>query len=286
MKDSKKPKRMILVIFLILTVAFIAITLWGNLTVTGVHYTISSERLPTAFENYKIAQISDLHNAQFGKNNAKIIHILKSENPDIIVITGDIVDSSNMHADIAVNFIQQAVHIAPCYYVTGNHEAWIGKTYDSLEAELLKAGVTVLHNEAIELSKSDETIQCIGLDDPDFTHRDSSIQTGILEMRLRDMNLQDGFKILLSHRPEAFRAYTANDIDLVFSGHAHGGQFRLPFIGGVVAPNQGFFPKYTSGEYHENNTTMLVSRGIGNSIIPIRINNPPEVVIAELHSLR
>lgn len=96
------------------------------------------------------------------------------------------------------------------------------------------------------------------------------------------MNLTDAYCILLSHRPEAFEVYAGENIDLVLSGHAHGGQFRLPFIGGMVAPNQGLFPKYDAGVYTQGNTTMVVSRGIGNSIIPIRFNNRPEIVSVEL----
>lgn len=284
MKCNKKSKRIILMIILILLVIFAAITVWGNLTVGTTRYRITSDRLPVAFEGYKIAQISDLHNAEFGQDNSKIIKILKEENPNIIVITGDLVDSNRTDIDIAMKFIQQAVKIAPCYYVTGNHEAWIGDIYDELEEQLLDADVTVLHDEVITLSNDKDSIQLIGLDDPDFTDRASYVQESILETKLHNMNLKSGFKLLLSHRPETFGVYVANDIDLVLSGHAHGGQFRIPFIGGVVAPNQGFFPKYDAGEYHESNTTMIVSRGIGNSIIPVRINNRPEVVIVQLYS--
>lgn len=104
----------------------------------------------------------------------------------------------------------------------------------------------------------------------------------MMENTLNSMNVTDSYCVLLSHRPEAFESYATQDIDLVLSGHAHGGQFRLPFIGGIVAPNQGFFPKYDSGMFSNNNTTMIVSRGLGNSIISIRFNNRPELVMVEL----
>ena len=109
-------------------------------------------------------------------------------------------------------------------------------------------------------------------------------QRYMVESKLKDLNLQDGFQLLLSHRPELFDIYVSTDIDLVLCGHAHGGQFRIPFIGGIVAPNQGLFPKYDAGIFSENETTMVVSRGIGNSIIPIRLNNRPEIVMIELQS--
>ena len=193
------------------------------------------------------------------------------------------IDSNHTNLEVALSFAQQAVKIAPCYFVTGNHEAWVGSQYEELKTSLENAGVTVLQDEAIELNYGDECIQLIGLNDPDFSERDSFLSESILETKLSQVNISNGFTILLSHRPEHFNVYQNKNIDLVLSGHAHGGQFRLPFLGGVIAPNQGLFPKYDAGIYTENGTTMIVSRGIGNSIIPVRINNRPEIVIIELN---
>lgn len=204
------------------------------------------------------------------KTTVALSLLSKKEKPDMIAITGDFVDSSKTDIDIAENLVLKLVEIAPCYYVTGNHEAWIGERYQELEKKLLDAGVVILHDRARNLTKDNINIQLVGLDDPDFTDRDSSIQESMLKTKLEEMNLTEDCCILLSHRPETFSAYVSEKMDLVLSGHAHGGQFQLPFIGGVVAPNQGLFPKYDAGEYSENNTTMIVSRGIGNSIIPIR----------------
>ena len=200
----------------------------------------------------------------------------------MIAITGDLVDSGRTDIGVAENLIRQLAMTAPCYYVTGNHEAWIGEQYQKLEKILLNEGVVILHDQSVSMTKNDETIQIVGLDDPDFTDRDSSIQESMLERKLEEMELTGGFCILLSHRPEVFNAYVAENIDLVLCGHAHGGQFRIPGVGGLVAPNQGLLPKYDAGEYSENNTTMIVSRGIGNSVIPVRINNRPEIVVVEL----
>ena len=124
----------------------------------------------------------------------------------------------------------------------------------------------------------------MGIEDPSF-QEDYLFGDSESVARQAIENLQnesDGYMILLSHRPELFDLYVETEMDLVFSGHAHGGQFRLPFIGGLVAPNQGFFPKYDAGQFKEENTTMIVSRGVGNSIIPIRINNRPEIIVARL----
>ncbi len=282
----KKPKRVILMTLIVLLAIFTVINLWENITVGTTFFKITSDRLPASFNGFKIAQISDLHNAELGQDHSEIIRILKEEKPQIIVITGDLIDSNHLDMDTAISFVQQAVTIAPCYYVTGNHEAWIKENYQKLEDRLLDSNVIILHDEVVLFERDSESIQLIGLDDPEFSDQDSYIQQIVLSTKLSNLNLDNRFRLLLSHRPEAFDAYVDNNIDLVLSGHTHGGQFRLPFIGGVVAPNQGFFPKVDAGEYHEFNTTMIVSRGLGNSIIPIRINNRPEVVIVELVSQR
>lgn len=280
---KKKKLRMIISVIAVLIVIW---TIWGNVTVSTTHYTIASNRIPGSFDHYKIAVVSDLHNKEFGKNNSRLAELIKEEQPDIIAITGDLVDSNKLDIEMAQKTVKKLVEIAPCYYVTGNHEAWMKEQYNELEKQLRKEGVVILHDSVERLTKNHETIQLAGLDDPDFTDRDSLIQSSMLEAKLGNMNLTNEYCVLLSHRPETFGAYVSAGIDLVLSGHAHGGQFRLPFIGGVIAPDQGLFPKYENGAYSENNTTMVVSRGIGNSIIPIRFNNRPEIVIVELRCNR
>ena len=273
------------VVFFIILLIFIVIVwlIWSNKTVKTTDITVSSNNLPTEFNDYKIAHISDLHNAEFGENNSKIIDILKNQNPDIIAVTGDLVDSNHTNIDIAVSFMKQAVKIAPCFYVTGNHEAWT-EQYNELESKLIECGVNVLHDTYFYLEKNGTKIKLVGIDDPSFTKGYELTEESIIETKLKEFNLEDSYTILLLHRPEYFKTYVNSNIDLVLTGHAHGGQFRLPFIGGLVAPNQGLFPKYDSGLFTENNTNMVVSRGIGNSIIPVRINNRPEVIMIKLQS--
>lgn len=281
MKKIKKRKTIILAVLLLLIA--VSWVIWGNLSVGTSRLTVISKNLPEAFDKFSVAHISDLHNAEYGKNNKKLIDILKTESPDIIAITGDLIDSNHTNLEIALSFVEQAVKIAPCYFVTGNHEAWIGSQYEEFKISLENAGVTVLQDEAVELNYGDACIELIGLNDPDFSDRDGFLAESVLETKLSQVNISDGFTILLSHRPELFNVYQNKNIDLVLSGHAHGGQFRLPFLGGVFAPDQGLFPKYDAGAYTENETTMIVSRGIGNSVIPVRINNRPEIVIIELN---
>ena len=146
------------------------------------------------------------------------------------------------------------------------------------------AGVTVLEDAQTDISLTWEFIRLIGVNDPsyqtDYLFGDAKT---VMNTKLEELHTeQDRFTILLSHRPELFETYVDHDLDLVLSGHAHGGQFRLPFVGGLVAPNQGFFPEYDAGLYSMNHTNMIVSRGIGNSILPFRFNNRPEVIIIEL----
>ena len=275
-------KKYLAVILAILLLVLVLWTIWGNVTVGVTHYSITSNQLPDSFDGFKIAVVSDLHNARFGSDNSQITRKIEEEHPDIIAITGDLVDSNRTDTETAIALVHKLMQIAPCYYVTGNHEAWIGKQFSELEEMLFAENVQILHDEVIQLEKNGQTIQLAGLDDPDFTERDTAVQQSMLQPKLNQMNLSDEYCILLSHRPETFVAYVEENIDLVLSGHAHGGQFRLPFIGGIVAPNQGLFPKYDAGKYTRNNTTMIVSRGIGNSIIPIRFNNRPEIVVIEL----
>lgn len=275
-------KKHIIIAVLSITIILGLWIVWGNTTVGVTHYEVTSDKLPISFDNYKIAVVSDVHNAEYGENNSRLIALIEKQEPDMIAITGDLVDSSKTDIEIAKNLVENLVEIAPCYYVTGNHEAWIGEEYQELEKILLDANVIILHDEYVEITQNNETIQIAGLDDPDFTDTDSFVQESILEMKLSDMNLSNNYCVLLSHRPETFGAYVSHDIDLVLSGHAHGGQFRLPFIGGLIAPNQGLLPEYDGGVYTENETTMIVSRGIGNSIIPIRFNNRPEIVMVTL----
>ena len=271
-------------IFSVALLTVIIWTIWGNTALMVNTVTVTAGRIPAAFSGFRIAQVSDLHNAEFGENNARLIGLLSESRPDIIVITGDLVDSGHTDIDIAVSFAEEADRIAPVYYVTGNHEARLSQ-YDRLRNGLEAAGVSMLEDRAVELERDGEKITLVGLSDPDFTVRGDVFGEvpAMVSTKLESLaDTESSYTILLSHRPELFESYASSGIDLVLSGHAHGGQFRLPFIGGLVAPNQGLFPKYDAGLYTDGSTQMVVSRGIGNSIIPVRFNNRPEIVIVEL----
>ena len=281
----KSRKKTILTLLLSLLIILIGWTLWGNTALEVNEFEIVSDRIPQGFDGFRIAQVSDLHNARFGEDNVKLIELLSQTEPDIIVLTGDLIDSRNTNVEVALDFARQSVEIAPVYYVSGNHESRV-TAYMDLKMGLGNAGVIVLENQKVEITRGQEYITLMGIDDPSF--QESYLfgdAAGVAEQVIGDLQeASDGYTILLSHRPELFDVYVATGMDLVFSGHAHGGQFRLPFIGGLVAPNQGFFPEYDAGQFTEEKTTMIVSRGVGNSIIPLRVNNRPEIVVASLCS--
>ncbi|HPZ90825.1 MAG TPA: metallophosphoesterase [Bacillota bacterium] len=254
---------------------------WQNngLVVTEMEYI--NEKVPPAFAGFRIVQVSDLHNKEFGRGNARLLAAIREARPDLVVITGDLADKRQTNVEVARSFAAEAAKIAPVFYVAGNHEQ--GLDYGEFRNLLAAAGVTVLDNAGITLERQGEHIALLGLADPAFL--DYALDAE--EIFARNLaGLMAGhagmFTVLLSHRPEKIDIYSAQGIDLVFAGHAHGGQFRLPLIGGLVAPHQGLFPKYTSGMYEEGDTAMVVSRGLGNSIFPLRLFNRPELVVVTL----
>ena len=282
---AKRKKFIFLAVVAAVLVPLVAWIAWGNTALELNTYTVTSARLPEIFDGYRIAHVSDLHNAEMGEDNEKLLSMLREADPDMIAITGDLIDSRNTNVEIALQFAQEAMKIAPCYYVSGNHEARVNE-YEELKTGLISAGVIILEDTQTEISIEGQTIMLIGANDPsfqtDYLFGDSET---VMNSKLTELHTDgEAFTILLSHRPELFDAYAEHDVDLVLSGHAHGGQFRLPFIGGVVAPNQGLFPEYDAGIYTDGNTNMLVSRGVGNSILPFRINNRPEVILIVLQA--
>lgn len=282
---AKKKKKTIALAVIAVIVALVVWTAWGNTALQLNTYTISSEELPDAFDGYRIAHISDLHNAEMGDGNKKLLAMLREAEPDIIAITGDMIDSRNTNVAVALAFAEEAMLIAPCYYVTGNHEARVSE-YEELKTGLEAVGVVVLDDARMELVLSSESITLLGVDDPSFyTDYLFGDAATVVSSKLAQLTTEEiGFTVLLSHRPELFDTYVESGMNLVFSGHAHGGQFRLPFVGGLIAPNQGLFPEYDSGLYTDGSTNMIVSRGIGNSLLPFRFNNRPEVILIELES--
>lgn len=283
MTTKKKKLSFVLSLTVIILTALIVWLLWGNRALELNTYTVTSDKIPKEFYGFRIAHVSDVHNTEIGDDNKKLLSVLREAEPDIIAITGDLIDSRNTDIETALRFAEGAAEIAPCYYVTGNHEARVAE-YDELKKRLVELGVVVLDNKRVELEKNGEALTFIGVDDPDFTadylFDDSKSIIEAQVQRLSDK--EDRYTVLLSHRPELFDVYAESGADLILSGHAHGGQIRLPVVGGIFAPHQGFFPEYDGGIYTNAGVKMIVSRGVGNSLFPLRVNNRPEVILIEL----
>lgn len=291
---SNKKKYIKSALVLLIVIALLLFCSYQNRHLETTYYTYKAEQLGADLEGYRIVQISDLHNVKFGKNNQKLVDRIRECEPDMIVLTGDLVDSNHTNVDRAVQFVDEIVKICPVYYVTGNHEYWLEKSeYDELMDGLVSAGVVILDNQVVEISRGDAKFRLVGLDDRSLADgtleallSDESIRNNQAEQKEETADNEDSgekeLTVVLAHEPQYLARYAGTGVDLVLSGHAHGGQFRLPFVGGIVAPDQGFLPEYTAGEYYMNGTEMIVSRGLGNSVIPVRLFNYPEIVCVDL----
>lgn len=275
-----------LIISLIVLISIIFFFYFQNNSIVTTEMTISSAKIPSGFDEYKIVQLSDLHSKSFWKNQSVLVKKVKRINPDLIVFTGDLVDAKRYDEEPSLILMKEMVQIAPVYYTTGNHEWWSGR-FNSLESKLSDLDVRVMRNKGDVITNGTDKIRIIGIDDPALDsggYSEQAVVEDAIVNSIKDLPEDSSFKILLSHRPEMISLYSHYKFDLVFSGHAHGGQLRIPFVGGLVAPNQGFFPKYTAGTYRLDDTTMVVNRGLGNSIIPLRIFNRPEIVVVTIKS--
>lgn len=256
----------------------------ANNTLETSRYEIASAKLPAAFDGYTIVQISDLHGKEFGKDNGKLLDAIEKEKPDLVVVTGDLVDERHFQLDKIRVFLERLVRLAPVFYATGNHEAdFFDEYFNALMTVVRESGAGVLLDQESRVTRggSGASIIIAGVRDPRF---DEPYEELLDQKLARFSNATDEFRLLLSHRPEGLDLYAKHGFDLVFSGHAHGGQFRVPLLcpQGLNAPGQGWFPKLTAGVCVKDATTLIVSRGLGPSVIPTRLFNRPELVVCRL----
>lgn len=263
---------------LLVVIVGYAFLYWNNQWLVVTEETVSSERIPQSFDGYRIVQISDLHDATFGENQSKLVEKVRSMNPDVIFITGDLIDKNRYDLQNSLHAVEKLVQLADVYYVLGNHEVAVNRI-NEIYGALEKLGVHILPNTSQEIERNGERLAIVGIEDP----LNGIGAQSMLDMATKDI-AKDAFTLLLAHRPEDIEAYAEHSMDVVFSGHAHGGQIRLPIIGGLFSPGQGLFPRLTSGKIVVENTTMIVSRGLGNSTFPFRIFNFPEIVVVELEA--
>ena len=281
-------KRMIIIwLFIILALVVFLINLIFNFIIVKKDYKIISEKIS---ESFKIVHLSDIHGVKTDYKKNQMLKIIKKSEPQIIVLTGDLIDATDYNdkkypIQKTIRFMKDIVKIAPVYFVFGNHEGALidDKTDQGFKfvKTIEEAGIRIVNNETDELKIGDTKIAILGLQEPQTVNSyDPFDKTIEEELRFVFQNIDDNaFKILLSHRPEYFNIYSEYNVDLCLTGHAHGGQFRIPFIRGIFAPNQGWFPKYSKGIYEMNGIKMIVSPGLGNSIFKFRIFNPMEIGI-------
>lgn len=262
--------------FALLCVA--ALAYWNN-AVRTVRYTYENKKLPRSFDGFKIAHVSDFHNKYYGKGAKRLVRRIANESPDIIVISGDMIQSRRMQNALAL--VDALVSVAPVYYVSGNHERYV-EEYPEFKEKMSAMGVHILEDESVALTHGDGEIALCGAVDPRFYMRRSEESSERFYEHIKDLRVEGKFNLLLSHRPEFMSAYVKAGFDLVLSGHAHAGQVRFPFVGAVFTPGEKFRPRYIVGRYDECSTTMIVSGGLGSSSIIPRVLNRPQLLIETL----
>ncbi len=266
-----KKRRTMIYIIAFLLLSGLLYLLWENTHFTVTDYEYKNTKVPETMDGLRILQISDLHNQSFGKDNRRLLAAIQEAKADVIMITGDLIDSTFTNTEKGLAFAAELVKVAPVYYCTGNHEHRLApKDLRAFLEGLSDLGVHVLYDEAVPFYGG----ILVGLKDP--SGRKHTLG------RILKNETEDRFTVLLSHKPHYFENYL--EADLVLTGHAHGGQIYLPVIGGLFAPGQGVLPQYTKGFYTKGDTTMLVSRGVGNSHRYPRLFNIPELVVLTLRS--
>ena len=253
-----------------LTAAYLA---FENGALELTEYDYVSPKVTSAFDGFKICHLSDIHVKSRKRSYSSLIKKVSEQEPDIIVISGDLVDSRDSDVQTALSLIETLAEIAPVYYVTGNHEERLpADIYTDVIGGLSYLGVHMMNGRAETIERGGESINIAG-----FFDRGHFFVEEAAEL------FDDGaLNLLINHRPQFAEDFAKSGADLTFTGHAHGGQARLPFIGGMIAPDQYFFPEYYEGIHYFGGNATVISRGIGNSLIPCRVNNRPEVVIVTL----
>jgi len=278
----------LLILSVILTNFYIS-----NNTIEIIDYKIKSKKIPDDFNNFKILQLSDLHDKQFGKNNLNLIKRIDKVNPDIIVITGDMLLRKKVNYNIFLKLAFVLSEKYKIYFIPGNHEQRIrmkDKRLYSFLKELKSMGIIILNNKKINLIKNNSYINLYGFRinlkyyKYGLFYKRPVFKTEELKNKLGDLD-KTKYNILLAHNPLYFKNYAQWGADLTLSGHVHGGMIRLPFIGGLLSPERKFFPKYSYGKYKIKNHTLIVSKGLGSGVIHFRLFNKPDLSVIILNKI-
>jgi len=294
-KMNNKTSVIVLSVSIILLIVLIITAFDTRLLIR--RYTVEAENISAPI---RIVLVTDLHSCRYGENQSELVEAIDVQDPDVILLGGDIFDDENTDTNTEL-FLAGIAGRYPSYYVTGNHECWSGISAFGTKMSILeKYDITVLSGETVTLNINGETVNLCGVDDPDVYMVNYDLKSEPQEYAKAKTNKENiffgqlalvsdkasdgGFTVLLSHRPEYYEVYGEYDFDLVLCGHAHGGQWRIPgILNGLYAPNQGKFPKYAGGRYDGGNMTMIVSRGLARetTIVP-RIFNRPELVVIDI----
>lgn len=266
------------VVFIIILLIISALLIDSNYRLVTTEYTIPVSGLPAGFNRYRIVQLSDIHASEFGEENKTLISAVKEQEPDIITITGDLIDDVGQ-LDTVGPLLRALAAIAPVYYISGNHE-WASGDVTNLFSLLEECGVKALRNEFEILTHNGAQVVLAGVDDPNGPF-DMKKPKELAE-EIATAAGEDAFVILLAHRNDALERYEDIAADIILCGHAHGGMIRIPFTEGLIGPGLEWFPEYTGGVYDEEDTLLVVSRGIGNHTGYPRFLNNPQVVSVTL----
>lgn len=303
-------KKKISIIILIIILLILGINIILNNCIVTTRYTVQNNKINNDLNGYKIVQLSDVHSIRNENKKEKIIEKVKEENPNIIFVTGDLVDTEyyskqnsmyqqgeiNQIEKLTLDFMKELVNIANVYFIYGNHELVLldDPVNNEFAVALNELGIIILNNKLDTLQINNTTINLLGIQDPSTLYKDKKYayignNKKKTKAILDDLTTNNdefnkmNFTILLAHRPEFFELYSDYDIDIAFTGHTHGGLIRLPIIRGIYSRAEGIFPEYSVGSYSKENITMIINSGIGYSEIPIRIFNPPEIVVITLN---
>ncbi|HEX2944438.1 MAG TPA: metallophosphoesterase [Clostridia bacterium] len=278
-------KKKYLIIFLICAGIFAAIVtaaFYNGLVVRS--YTVRSDKLEPE-SSVRAVLITDLHSHIYGENQRDLLTLIDRQKPDIILLAGDIADDVEPFEGAQL-FFAGVSKIAPAYYVSGNHDIYLDNAA-SVKRTIRSFGISVLESSFEKIKIRDNTLIVAGVDDPDIERYDWGFDwEDSMVKAFSGLDREQGYKILVAHRPELIDIYGRFDFDLIVSGHAHGGQARIPFlVNGLYSPGEGWFPKHAGGAYKYGNLTRVVSRGLSNNFRLPRVFNPPEIVVIDIKTL-
>ena len=281
-------------LILIGVIIFICIAEWIREIVSFkvTHYNIKSEKLNKSNHERKIVFISDLHNNRYGKNNEKLLATVKEQNPDLILIGGDmLVGKAAVSSKVAESFVARLTEICPVYYANGNHEQRMkvypetfGTAFQEYKDRLIKSGVTFVENENVDFNWDGCQVKIHGLEIPVKYYKKFCKQTlpvDVVREQIGEPEL-NCYNILLAHNPTYVSTYLEWGADLILSGHFHGGVVRIPKLGGIITPQWHMFPKYSGELTKENEKYVVVSKGLGAHTLKIRFLNPAEIVVLHI----